>query len=116
MRFDNGYYDLHIDHHLSVLVRHRQLPDSVQKLINSVNSADLWIVKHQDQALQIYAQSTGLSTPVAQQVLNKRPKPSPVYALNSEVITSQQQIADLFKQEQLIPVHINIQHSVWSAQ
>ncbi|MGB5886542.1 MAG: aliphatic sulfonate ABC transporter substrate-binding protein [Acinetobacter venetianus] len=91
-------------------------PDSAQKLINSVNSADLWIVKHQDQALQIYAQSTGLSTPVAQQVLNKRPKPSPVYALNSEVITSQQQIADLFKQEQLIPVHINIQHSVWSAQ
>ncbi len=91
-------------------------PDSAQKLINSVNNADQWIVKHQDQALQIYAQSTGLSIPVAQQVLNKRPKPSPVYALNSEVIKSQQQIADLFKQEQLIPVHIDIRHSVWSAQ
>ncbi|MCH7337329.1 aliphatic sulfonate ABC transporter substrate-binding protein [Acinetobacter sp. NIPH 2699] len=91
-------------------------PDSAQKLINSVNVADQWIVQHQDQALQIYAQSTGLSIPVAQRVLDKRPKPSPVHTLTTEVVESQQQIADLFKQEQLIPAQIDIQHSVWSAQ
>ncbi|RPE26563.1 sulfonate transport system substrate-binding protein [Acinetobacter sp. BIGb0102] len=91
-------------------------PDSAPKLIKSINLADQWIVQHQDQALQIYAQSTGLSLPVAQRVLDKRPKPSPVHILTPEVVQSQQQIADLFKQEQLIPVHIDIQHSVWSAQ
>lgn len=94
----------------------QQHSDATQKFIHSVNSADQWIVQHPDQALQIYADSTGLTTAVARQVLNKRPKPSPVYALNHDVIQSQQQIADLFQQEQLIPVHIDIQHSVWSAQ
>lgn len=91
-------------------------PDSAPKLIKSINLADQWIVQHQDQALQIYAQSTGLSLPVAQRVLDKRPKPSPVHILTPEVVQSQQQIADLFKEEQLIPVQIDIQHSVWSAQ
>ena len=91
-------------------------PDSAPKLIKSINLADQWIVQHQDQALQIYAQSTGLSLPVAQRVLDKRPKSSPVHILTPEVVQSQQQIADLFKQEQLIPVQIDIQHSVWSAQ
>ncbi|MCH7315794.1 aliphatic sulfonate ABC transporter substrate-binding protein [Acinetobacter sp. ANC 3882] len=91
-------------------------PDSASKLIKSINIADQWIVQHQDQSLQIYAQSTGLSLPVAQRVLDKRPKPSPVHILTPEVIQSQQQIADLFKQDQLIPVQIDIQHSVWSAQ
>ncbi|KHF75403.1 Alkanesulfonates-binding protein [Acinetobacter sp. neg1] len=91
-------------------------PDSAPKLIKSINLADQWIVQHQDQALQIYAQSTGLSLPVAQRVLDKRPKPSPVHILTPKVVQSQQQIADLFKQEQLIPVQIDIQHSVWSAQ
>lgn len=91
-------------------------PDSAPKLIKSINIADQWIVQHQDQSLQIYAQSTGLSLPVAQRVLDKRPKPSPVHILTPEVIQSQQKIADLFKQDQLIPVQIDIQHSVWSAQ
>ena len=91
-------------------------PDSAPKLIKSINLADQWIVQHQNQALQIYAQSTGLSLPVAQRVLDKRPKPSPVHILTPEVVQSQQQIADLFKQEQLIPVQIDIQHSIWSAQ
>ena len=93
----------------------KQHPEAAQKFINSVNVADQWIVKYQDQALQIYAQSTGLNTQIAQRVLDKRPKPSPVHALTAEVINNQQQIADLFKQEQLIPVQIDIQHSVWSA-
>lgn len=91
-------------------------PDSVQKLIKTNNLADQWIVQHQDQALQIYAKSTGLSIPVAQRVLDKRPKPSPVQPLLPEVIQHQQQIADLFKQAQLIPTQIDIQQSVWSAQ
>ncbi|AZN67689.1 aliphatic sulfonate ABC transporter substrate-binding protein [Acinetobacter haemolyticus] len=91
-------------------------PESALKLIKTINLADQWIVQHQDQALQIYVNNTGLSTPVAQRVLDKRPKPSPVQPLTTEVIQHQQQIADLFKQEQLIPVHIDIQHSVWTTQ
>lgn len=89
-------------------------PQAVQKVINAINDADHWIVKHQDQALKIYAGSTGLDSQVAQRVLDKRPKPSPVRPLTTEVILHQQEIADLFQQEQLIPVQIDVQRSVWS--
>ena len=89
-------------------------PQAVQKVINAINDADHWIVKHQDQALKIYAGSTGLDSQVAQRVLDKRPKPSPVRPLTTEVILHQQEIADLFQQEQLITVQIDVQRSVWS--
>lgn len=103
-------YDFYIGNP-EFLKQHSQV---AQKLIQGVNQSDQWVIQHPDQAVQIYAQSTGLSSQIAQQVVDKRPKPAPVYALTPEVISNQQQIADLFKQEQLIPVQINIQQSVWT--
>ena len=52
----------------------QQHPHAVSKVLASLNAADQWILQHQDQALSIYTQSTGLAphiaTPVFQQRLN----------------------------------------------
>ena len=65
-------------------------------------------------ALDIYAQSTGLNITIAQHVFDRRLKPSPIQTLTPEVIQTQQNIADLFQQVQLIPQKINVQDAVWT--
>lgn len=92
----------------------QQHPDSAQKVIDALNAADQWFVKHQDEGLNIYAQSTGLDVQVAKAVLDKRQKPSPIQPLNAQVIEAQQNIANLFKQVQLIPKDINVSQTVWT--
>ncbi len=39
----------------------QQHPHAVSKVLASLNAADQWILQHQDQALSIYTQSTGLA-------------------------------------------------------
>ncbi|WP_130804934.1 aliphatic sulfonate ABC transporter substrate-binding protein [Acinetobacter ihumii] len=92
----------------------QQHPDATQKVLNGLNKADQWFVKHQDEGLNIYAQSTGLDTQVAKAVLDKRLKPSPVQPLTPEVTQAQQQIADLFQQVKLIPKDIQVSQSIWA--
>lgn len=89
-------------------------PDSPAKFLNTLNASDQWIVKHQDVALEIYQSSTGLEKAVAAQAFARRIKPSPVKPLNAEVVQAQQNIADLFKQVQLIPNTISVQEKVWT--
>ena len=90
-------------------------PQAVQQFIAGLNNADQWILKHQKPALDIYQQSTGLNTNIAEQVFNRRLKPSPIRTLTPEVIQAQQDIADLFQHVQLIPQKIKIQDAVWSS-
>ncbi|MBK0064305.1 MULTISPECIES: aliphatic sulfonate ABC transporter substrate-binding protein [unclassified Acinetobacter] len=92
----------------------QQHPDATQKVLNGLNKADQWFVKHQDEGLSIYAQSTGLDTQVAKAVLDKRHKPSPVQPLTPEVTKAQQSIADLFQQVQLIPKGIQVNQTIWT--
>ena len=73
------------------------------------------MLKNQTQALSVYTQSTGLQSSIAQRVIDKRLKPSPIQTLTPEVVQAQQQIADLFQQVQLIPKHIQVQNTVWVA-
>ncbi|NHB59125.1 aliphatic sulfonate ABC transporter substrate-binding protein [Acinetobacter shaoyimingii] len=90
-------------------------PDAVNKVIKSLNEADQWILKNQTAAVELYGKSTGLVPEVAKRALDRRLKPSPILAINSEVIQSQQKIADLFYTEKLIPKKINVQDAVLSA-
>ena len=89
-------------------------PQAVTQFIGGLNSADQWILKNQTLALDIYAQSTGLNKTIAQRVFDRRLKPSPIQTLTPEVIQTQQNIADLFQQVQLIPQKINVQDAVWT--
>lgn len=93
----------------------QQHPDAAQKVLTGLNQADQWFVKHQDEGLSIYAQSTGLDTQVAKAVLDKRLKPSPVQPVTPEVTQAQQNIADLFLQVQLIPKSIQVSQTIWTA-
>lgn len=89
-------------------------PQAVTQFIGGLNNADQWILKNQTLALDIYAQSTGLNKTIAQRVFDRRLKPSPIQTLTPEVIQTQQNIADLFQQVQLIPQKINVQDAVWT--
>ncbi|WP_286729239.1 aliphatic sulfonate ABC transporter substrate-binding protein [Acinetobacter sp. UBA1297] len=90
-----------------------QHPGATEKILQSLNTADQWILQHQQQALKIYQQSTGLKQNIAQRVIDKRLKPSPIYSLKPEVVQAQQEIADLFQQVKLIPKSIQVSQVVW---
>ena len=89
-------------------------PEANQKFIDSMNQADRWIVQHPEETTKIYAQFTGLSPEVAQTVIDRRFKPSPVHLITPEVVKSQQAIADLFAKNALIPKKIDVQLHVWT--
>ena len=90
-------------------------PQATSQFLHGLNQADQWVLNNQPQALSVYTQSTGLQTTIAQRVIDKRLKPSPIQTLNPEVVQAQQQIADLFQQVQLIPKNIQVQTAVWAA-
>ena len=92
-----------------------QHPQAINKVIKSLNEADQWILKNQTAAVELYGKSTGLAPEVAKRALDRRLKPSPILAINPEVLQSQQQIADLFYAEKLIPKKINVEDAVLSA-
>ena len=87
-------------------------PEAVNKVIQSLNAADQWILNHQSLALELYANSTGLNSEVAKRAIDRRLKPSPIRLPNIEIVQSQQQIADLFFNEKLIPKQIKVQDVV----
>ena len=90
-------------------------PQATSQFLHGLNQADQWVLNNQPQALSVYTQSTGLQTTIAQRVIDKRLKPSPIQTLSPEVVQAQQQIADLFQQVQLIPKNIQVQTTVWTA-
>ncbi len=90
-----------------------QHPGATEKILQSLNTADQWVLQHQQQAVKIYQQSTGLKQNIAQRVVDKRLKPSPIYSLKPEVVQAQQEIADLFQQVKLIPKSIQVSQVVW---
>ncbi len=90
-------------------------PQATSQFLHGLNQADQWVLNNQPQALSVYTQSTGLQPSIAQRVIDKRLKPSPIQTLSPEVIQAQQQIADLFQQVQLIPKNIQVQTTVWAA-
>ncbi|NCI79713.1 aliphatic sulfonate ABC transporter substrate-binding protein [Acinetobacter kanungonis] len=90
-------------------------PQATTQFLHGLNQADQWVLNNQPQALSVYTQSTGLQPSIAQRVIDKRLKPSPIQTLSPEVVQAQQQIADLFQQVQLIPKNIQVQTTVWAA-
>ena len=89
-------------------------PTANERVIEALNAADQWISDNKSQALDTYQSSTGLQPEVAKYAFERRRSPSPTNVLSAEVIQSQQKIADLFQQEQLIPKSIQVQNAVWT--
>lgn len=88
-------------------------PNDAKKVLTVLNQTDEWIRTHKSEAAEILAKSTGLSIQIAQKVLNKKPIPNPVSVLTPDVIQSQQEIADLFYGQQLIPNRFEAAKFAW---
>ncbi|MFT4060581.1 MAG: hypothetical protein QM652_13685, partial [Legionella sp.] len=91
----------------------KEHPQDAEKILAGLNKADEWINSHPDETAQILADSTGLDLNIAKRVLEKQPKPSPVNHVTADVVTAQQNIADFFAKEKLIPQAVKIQDAVW---
>lgn len=87
-------------------------PQETARFLNALNHAAQWIVDHPKESLQFYQQAIGLNADIAQRVLDKRYKPSLTQSITPTVAQAQQQIADRFYQEKVIPKQIHIQDAI----
>lgn len=85
-----------------------------KQFLNTLNHAAQWIVDHPQDSLKLYQDATGLNADIAQRVLDKRYKPSLTQPITPEVVKAQQEIADRFYQEKLIPKQIEINPIIWT--
>jgi len=85
-----------------------------KQFLNTLNHAAQWIVDHPQESLKLYQDATGLNADIAQRVLDKRYKPSLTQPITPEVVKAQQEIADRFYQEKLIPKQIEINQIIWT--
>lgn len=93
----------------------QQHPKITEKFIQASNDAAHWIVDHPQKALERYSKAIGLDTTTTQKVINNRYQPSLLAPVTHEVIDAQQQIADRFTQEKLIPQKIDVSKIAWKA-
>lgn len=91
-------------------------PDVVSKFITVANNANTWMTQHPEQTITYYAQAIGQDPNIAKKSLDKRPKDITIRAVNSNILHSQQQIADSFYTVKLIPQKIDIQKAAWLIQ
>lgn len=93
----------------------QQHPQAVAGLLKQINQADRWVQQHQSETANLIGKSTGLKPSVSSLFVQRRPRPSAAAPLNAKVIAEQQQLADIFTQQGIIPNSISIKQAVWQA-
>ncbi|WP_252151010.1 sulfonate ABC transporter substrate-binding protein [Acinetobacter colistiniresistens] len=93
----------------------QQSPQAVAGLLKQINQADRWVQQHQSETADLIGKSTGLKPAVSNLFVQRRPRPSAAAPLNAKVIAEQQQLADIFTQQGIIPNSISIKQAVWQA-
>ncbi|WP_416359777.1 sulfonate ABC transporter substrate-binding protein [Acinetobacter colistiniresistens] len=93
----------------------QQSPQAVAGLLKQINQADRWVQQHQSETADLIGKSTGLKPAVSNLFVQRRPRPSAAAPLNAKVIAEQQQLADIFTQQGIIPNSISIKQAVWRA-
>ncbi|WP_375707991.1 sulfonate ABC transporter substrate-binding protein [Acinetobacter sp. TUM15509] len=93
----------------------QQSPQAVAGLLKQINQADRWVQQHQSETADLIGKSTGLKPAVSNLFVQRRPRPSAAAPLNTKVIAEQQQLADIFTQQGIIPNSISIKQAVWQA-
>ena len=86
----------------------QQHPQAAEQYIHAANDAAQWVVQHHDKAVQIYSQAIGIPKDIADIVVKKREQPTLLHPINYDVLLAQQQIADRFSSEKLIPQKIDV--------
>ena len=102
-------------------VKHRQFyladrkfaeshPQMVQAVVNELNLTTDWVAKNQDAAAQLLQKPTGLAVDVLKTSISRMG--FGVKPLSTDVIQKQQQVADAFYAQQLIPQKLNIDAAI----
>ncbi|UUM28152.1 sulfonate ABC transporter substrate-binding protein [Acinetobacter colistiniresistens] len=93
----------------------QQSPQAVAALLKQINQADRWVQQHQSETADLIGKATGLKPTVSNLFVQRRPRSSAAAPLNAKVIAEQQQLADIFTQQGIIPNSISIKQAVWQA-
>jgi len=85
-------------------------PQVVQAVVNELNLTTDWVAKNQDAAAQLLQKPTGLAFDVLKTSISRMG--FGVKPLSTDVIQKQQQVADAFYAQQLIPQKLNIDAAI----
>ena len=91
-------------------------PQSAEKVLQVLNQTDQWISSHKQETAQILAESTGLDLKITEKVIAKKPDPNAVATLTPQVVQSQQAIAKIFLDLNVIPHDIDAAKFAWKYQ
>lgn len=85
-------------------------PQIIEAVVNELNLTTEWVEKNQDEAAKLLEKPTGLSLDVLKTSISRMG--FGVKPLSPEVIQKQQQVADAFYGQQLIPQKLNIEAAI----
>ncbi|KMW46696.1 sulfonate ABC transporter substrate-binding protein [Ralstonia insidiosa] len=88
-------------------------PRAVNTILAQLRTSGLWVNQHPQETAALLAPKLGIEQPVVETWLRR--VPYGVTPITPEIVASQQQIADLFLQQKLIPKAVNVQSAVWQA-
>jgi len=88
-------------------------PQIVNAILEQLRTTGLWVVKNPGETAALLAPAVGLDVQVVEAWLKRVPYgATPV---TPEVVAVQQQVADLFHEQKLIPTAVKVKDNVWQA-
>ena len=84
----------------------------IQQVLDTFSQADALTQSQRQQSITLLAKTMGLPEPVIASYLSHRP-PTTIAPVNAQVAALQQQTADLFYQNRLVPKQVNIRERIW---
>lgn len=85
-------------------------PELLKTVINELNTTTQWVSKHQDEAAKLLEKPTGLDFDILKTSISRMG--FGVAPLSNKVIQEQQNVANAFFQEKLIPNKLNIEAAI----
>ncbi|WP_286740224.1 MULTISPECIES: sulfonate ABC transporter substrate-binding protein [Acinetobacter] len=85
-------------------------PQIIEAVVNELNLTTEWVSAHQDEAAKLLEKPTGLAVDVLKTSISRMG--FGVKPLSTDVIQKQQQVADAFYAQQLIPQKLNIDAAI----
>ncbi|WET39251.1 sulfonate ABC transporter substrate-binding protein [Citrobacter enshiensis] len=86
----------------------------IQGVLNTFSQADALTLSQREQSIALLAKTMGLPAPVIASYLDHRP-PTTIAPVDATVAALQQQTADLFYDNRLVPKKIDIRDRIWHA-
>ncbi|EFC0132909.1 sulfonate ABC transporter substrate-binding protein [Escherichia coli] len=84
----------------------------IQRVLATFSEADALTRSQREQSIALLAKTMGLPAPVIASYLDHRP-PTTIKPVNAEVAALQQQTADLFYENRLVPKKVDIRQRIW---